>query len=1622
VAALEQAGREIRDPNGAHIVILVFGQLSSRTKVLARWLAGDDAVQVTPGALNVIAEIMKLDPSVSWASIRPRLRLIEVGSIVDLGAAIDLKLASCYSSPADRLSASDALRELVAVHSDVMGTKLQPIDRARLAEWLTSRGLPAISPAERSGDEVPVLVRKCERYLQGVERIRGAVPEIPRDALVEQIVEHLVRDDVVLVGGGGSGKTELEAQVVRRHLSDGWVPIIIHREDLVKFGGDLAHAAGAGGRTDLPGLVGDLLSHSAENLLVVVDGIDEIRRTAGTAQAGLAAGLLTVLNGIRAKHPERNRLHLLISCRRFDWSRMAAAGWNAHFASVESPPVSADELAGVPEAATEFRFFVDHLQEPLRTIALSRPILLRMAHELWLQRHPEGVAQSGAALADITSEVGLWRTYYDECVCGVDIGLVSSLLPGDVMKCHDEMARRQVEDNHFTLLVPSPPIEMNHPRAFPWLRSVEVAVDASHGPGVLDTRFFHPSYADFALALVAAEDGTTRRQWAQSTALSVSLYPVWRRVPSFWLEPALAVTRICDLLLDGGVPHLTKRALLEGYFEAGPDGNSTQAVSGAIAGRGSARLLADFIKLATAHALAESKVGLAESWIVELRKHEATLDIACFDDLLRAATQFLDANSPTERLRSAARELARVGFERATQVGRSPSGLHNARILARHSAAALSRALSADLIRTLPIKVDDWTAVGDLARATTIAADVRQVLVDADIVRRMHEVDADATLSFLVQIIVGIPPVLEGKVDLGTPQQTSPVNMSTSLRDAWEGSWNDIAENATSLFGRDKRYLQLSVLAWQLYGLGTHGRSGSETFPREKPGDYWFHDDSHLWWATGHHSPTAHVRLADAGFAFVEERAALNYAEPFLYLCAVAEEIRWAGLVGVLLGIAGRVLGTVPLNGHAAIAEAAAKLIGHARALHMLEIRDSAITALPLVAANTAGFLRDTVWSAVRELADLGRIADEEPVPPDLERGREVHARLVSDQKAKLDKMPDDSSHSWERSIAKMQLKMLAQFTPEWEDAMRRSHYEKRLAWRAEAARGEVPFGHPDVEACLAAIGEFFKRDLADLLPADLVALHAEILAIHGQQAMPRNEAPIRYSRGVSNVRSPSPSDTNNPRARFCLEFELLFSEHLNRTISWERSQAIHLLALIEDNRDKLGLNEPTPATEPIGNPDEADWHAQQPLPKRAWARLVLLYLEHLEPDEPSHLSAESIQQLLGLASDADPAKPEPAGPSLPYTVRGEAAAALFPLRAHGDSPSGFVTLIAKLVVDPAPAVRRAVYAGARWLRGTEDAVYAKILQTFSEGETDSYLVGSGAEALLLPPPTDGELGAWGRACVSLLARFGQIAPLPLGRETNERAVEIVGDIAVHLAVRGEPGTTAALRQTIASPAIPGVSADFGWAIANATIEHVQERFEKGRSLDLLGWYSRRSAETASMCSDTDVSVAKEELELVSGVAAVLAAALTGQRAIRQWTLTHEEFPSTPRRERMRPELRANEQDLRLIWRGIVDPWLVSAWCVHVQRMLLDAIRVAREVAHDEPGDAERMLKAWRLESKIGSLEMRVRDELLALTRTLLPVATDREWLITLLREAVESGHAGALELMKQLAQELRTT
>jgi len=215
----------------------------------------------------------------------------------------------------------------------------------------------------------------------------------------------------------------------------------------------------------------------------------------------------------------------------------------------------------------------------------------------------------------------LWRAYYEEVVCAPDLGLTSAIEPGDVRKCHEEVTRAQVHRGAFSLLVAAGPIERDNPRAYPWLRSVDV-VSQSQSPNSRLVRFFHPTYADFALAQLLAQEEELATEWLHTAELAVPLYPVWKRLPAFLVadEAPSGTDRLCRDLQDSQAGHLAKRALIEGVIAAGGDGRMLCSVAEALFV--DPGLLKEFVELAIARAVRTSDLEQARPWVRSWHQNE----------------------------------------------------------------------------------------------------------------------------------------------------------------------------------------------------------------------------------------------------------------------------------------------------------------------------------------------------------------------------------------------------------------------------------------------------------------------------------------------------------------------------------------------------------------------------------------------------------------------------------------------------------------------------------------------------------------------------------------------------------------------------------------------------------------------------------------------------------------------------------------------------------------------------------------------------------------------------------------------------------------------------------------
>src|SRR5262249_21730623 len=158
-------------------------------------------------------------------------------------------------------------------------------------------------------------------------------------------------------------------------------------------------------------------------VLVVVDGLDELRRVAGDGATESARQLFQVLNGLRLGTPNHEALRILITSRTYDWDKTVAGPIRQRFVAVGCPELATHETSAVGD---EFGAFLAALREPLRSIVMARPLLLRLGFELWLRRSSESLTPD-ETINDLPSELALWLKYYEEVVCTPDVGPTSSI-------------------------------------------------------------------------------------------------------------------------------------------------------------------------------------------------------------------------------------------------------------------------------------------------------------------------------------------------------------------------------------------------------------------------------------------------------------------------------------------------------------------------------------------------------------------------------------------------------------------------------------------------------------------------------------------------------------------------------------------------------------------------------------------------------------------------------------------------------------------------------------------------------------------------------------------------------------------------------------------------------------------------------------------------------------------------------------------------------------------------------------------------------------------------------------------------------------------------------------------
>jgi hypothetical protein len=1643
VSALKQAGRELRDPFGADVVVLVFGSMSQRLRTFARWLQDGDAPRPSAKVLGIIARILDYSPrSADWQQLRTRLRLIEMGSVADLATRIDLELAHIYPTPQLRIQASDALKELVADRSDEAGASRPPINTDALREWFFQRDLPPIYYGEQYRQEIPVLERTAHRFLDEVQQVRGSLPGIARPAVTQKVVSRLADSDIVLLGAGGSGKSEIQAQVIMEMLAEGWLPLVIRREDLGYGAPDLSSLLGVAGRVQYADVIRQLIERDApERILLVLDGLDEMYRTSGEGAGQRVMELYRVLYGLRERLATRDHLRILLSCRTSDWERLQDSSIGKAFESFLVPPLTHDEIVSIthaehPDSDTGtdiFQRFIAVLPAHLVSIVLSRPILLRLAYELWLGRTGDASrrSRSMSVLKGIISDLKLWRAYYDECVCSSDRGLVVSTPAGEVKQCHHEMALAHIEDYQFVLSVPVEPLERSHPRAFQWLRSLEVAVLEA----VLlsrSVRFFHPSYADFALALALSQEKQRCVELARSPGLAIMLGPVWSYITRFWVVPQKAITYTRDILGDPDTKPLARQGILNGWLDwDGLDEHTASALIVELLDIQNERqpLLDHLLRALLERLEARTSRDTATVWLHGLRQHFHVMDFGSLNTAMRLFNTWAEQLPDSLHADLALGQLLGwEGVQRAQQLASDPHQFDNARVLARNAATAISYSLAvatsaeAAKLSELPIEQDGWPMNPGLQSAAWLAVDVRNVLTRTAALLRMNQSPA-ATCDFLCRILASFTSE-NVHAPLSRPQQTEYLNLSFSLQDMWEQSWRNTVDALPALFlAGGSVYLQVSVVGWICCGYAECARY-SKSYPAEIPGEHWLHDKAQSWWGRGH-SLELHRDAVHAGLDYVGAQLQQSNIEPLRRFRDLVHEVRWAGLAARFVEAVAKGLQQPDVSEsvrHEA-AVMAAEMLLMPGSLLAAELHQPAVLALPHIVASLEEPEAEELWAKLCDLQDLDRIAAQ-PLPeaPDPENVRKEHERSLME----LRHTHGNGAENDPFGSAQVTIDFLQKiYTPERMFQALQQNYLARKQIKEAAGAGSVPWGHPDIIYVLDILREFHGQGKAHLIPEELRALYDEAQREISAEKILSSTQEVAQEEWNSIHK---PSEPTEPRARFCDEADQLERERLNRQDPLPVDERDRIRDRIEEARKLVGVHEPSPEILPAWS--EPDARSRQPAPKLAWLKYIVTYLEGLPQEAPHELSAEAVSAIIHLARDTNPTDISPAGPVLLPNVRGLAAECLALLLVHGGEAQ-LIPSLRDLMKDPSPEVRRGIWHRARRVMQARSELYEPLLSAFVQ-ETDPYLLDFYDDALLRVLSQD-TIPAADRIIGPLLDRLFLTSEVPLTvADEDQRGrngiTRTLASRAIAFIYHGEaPRMHERVPHLLRARAWEVTDHRIGWFITESTLRLlVDHDVEDDWPIILLEVLQERAAITSEARNLVGDKAVWMEIRAQTEILGTLGSALLGDLRIWELASDFSSYPKESRKGRLSAGLQRFEPHIRKLWQQLVHAWVRSDLHGYVQRLILHAVRVQRILARENAADSAYTICAWRVANKLMHWEYNLQTEFADLLDYLLlrPQGeinrSVRLELAALLNSLAEAGNSRAQAVAAAVANQVR--
>jgi hypothetical protein len=1609
--ALCQAAQELRDPAGASVVVLVFGSLSSRLRQLAEWLSGDDSSSPNPRTRRALCDIFNIgDSDLDLPAFRNRLRIVAFGTVADLGTRIDLELAHRYASPQLCTSVADALRELIADRSDIEGAPKGPIDAGVLKQWLAQRALPALEGMTVSQ---PVLLSISQQFLDGVREARGPLPKLERIDTVDDIDVSLAQSDVALLGSGGAGKSEIEAQLLERRLAIGWTPIVVRRDDLAASGSSLAECLGAGERVGVLELAQHLIANG-HRVLILVDALDEIRRANRSAAESRYREVYNLLRQVRHIEPTYANLQMIVSCRTTDWNILSLPRMQS-FKEIAVPPLNdsmlvADlELADASEQLS-IAGIVEAFPASVRTECLRKPLLLRFAVELALLSSGEAEGRQ------IKTEAELWTAYYERCVSFVDDVPFRGFDSSDVHRCHDHCAMTHIEGSHLYMEISDKTLHTNHDQPYRWLRSLDVLRPRQHNVGVAIS-FFSASYLDFALANALREDMPKVRSTLESLELSLALQPVLNLLPTFWIgdNAERAVERTRALLALPSISAIASDAILEGWI-AQPLSTSerTQLIVAirSIAVSAGRSLTARFFTLV------RRRAQYALPWGIAAAGQADHVDDETWDEVARCLNDHAIALRADVEAQPSIAQVIEQGYERAKRLALSDA--ENARVAAATASRLLASCPCSSMIGCIeraPIDVSDWHSASNEVR-NVLASVVRTHLVETSFLVEMEGYESEVIYSFLNKILIGRMVADPTPVGMGRPRQTE-MNFTVQQSDLWTSAWYSLADALPTLVRKSPKYIDLAISSWYLHRASSSYRGELEAVE----GTLWKSDGSQHWWFE-HHTFSEHGLIAEAGFNALISQLRHSDVAPFYRLADQAADLCREGLVALAIDLCGQAAedNSVPSNVKGPIAGRAMAFCVDSGALELPAVR----YILPLRIASILPWLAkelvDNLWKALSDRVSLERIAALQiPEEPSLERLRVEHAKLLEGQgessgEAKPDVANDRRAEgdSEYRRLRRDYLRNV--LTPEREFARLTRLRGRIKEWHIQISSGLIPHDHPEVRFIGNVLWKLRETVKLDELPEVL----REVLKV-------RTEEVTRSDTRASPDEEPEPdalddgTSSSSPRATIVEESEEIGSRRINITTPLTREERYSLVEWLDRNASIAGLDEPsiTETKDGTQQPIESYDPSHQPYPKRAWLRVVAVYLEGLVENDPHELNDERVRSIFKLTEDLDPVTQEAASASVSFAVRVLAAEAAALLRAHDPSIDARACIL-RLARDPAPKVRRALFDTAYKFARCDPALFAEVVNEYARNETDPFIL-YWSQRTLFRCYHDSLSGPLDASCALALERVNGLyvaCQSEAPENPFEDALARLSGVAVEIVdVIPESVTEGMLRDRLRS------SSRLTRVILEALYYRLRGKPSNAEHLLSL-LRDVQIAFPAEPAESNDARSTHAVFEDVTRCSAVFTAALVGLGHIPRTAVSLSRC-RVDIDTLMRDPLWRYREPIRSVWTRFVGPWLSSDLVVRLQRLASDVACVLSVEATLDPCRAASLLCQLRLERQARYFEPRLADQLAIVSSDVLLQCSqltqnERLALVSLIDVLASIGNERASEAARHIAENMR--